>query len=86
MPANDAMKSAFASSGLVDLMREETTRREREDADILALSLQVLAGAECPDDVMEFGKRHRLPTFAEATWKAGYIAGFRAAARARTGE
>ena len=33
----------------------------------------------CPPDIVEFGMRHNIPNFAEQTWKAGFMAGLRAA-------
>ena len=38
-----------------------------------------LVDVNCPPDIVEFGMRHNIPNFAEQTWKAGFIAGFKAA-------
>lgn len=35
--------------------------------------LRALVERRCPPDVKEFGERHALPTFAEATWIAGFM-------------
>ena len=40
---------------------------------------RLLAERECPADLVEFGKRHGIPNFAEATWQAGFAAGMRVA-------
>ena len=39
----------------------------------------LLAARECPDDLIQWGRIHGIPTFAEATWQAGFLAGMRAA-------
>lgn len=44
-----------------------------------ALALKLLAARECPADIVEWGQRHNIPTFAEYTWQAGFRAGMRAA-------
>ena len=38
-----------------------------------------LVDMNCPSDIVEFGMRHNIPNFAEQTWKAGFMAGLRAA-------
>lgn len=35
-----------------------------------------------PPDIQEYGQRHKIPEFANATYRAGYIDGFRAAQKA----
>lgn len=35
--------------------------------------LQALAMHRVPPDVQEFGERHKIPTFASATWAAGFV-------------
>lgn len=57
--------------------------REKRMAD--AEATRYLAEMDCPEDVIEFGKRHGIPVFAEATWMAGFMQGWRlAVARARS--
>ncbi len=41
-------------------------------------ALRAAAEKNCPADVREWGQRHGIPVFAEATWQDGYIAGGRA--------
>lgn len=45
-----------------------------------ALAARLLAAQSCPVDLIEWGNLHRIPTFAEFTWQAGFLAGLRAAA------
>lgn len=67
---------------------EAELRRAQEDAERNAAIRQQAADAEatrylaemaCPADVTEFGRRHAIPNFAEFTWQAGFMAGWRAA-------
>ena len=44
-------------------------------------ALQYLAEFECPVDVVEWGKHHNIPTFAEVTWQAGFSKGWNLAIR-----
>lgn len=37
------------------------------------LPLRLVAESRCPEDVIEFGKRHKIPTFAEMTWIRGFV-------------
>jgi len=39
------------------------------------LLLSLLAETRCPEDVIAFGKRHGIPTFAEMTWIRGFAQG-----------
>jgi len=39
------------------------------------LLLKLVAESRCPDDVLAFGKRHGIPTFAEMTWIRGFAQG-----------
>jgi len=39
-----------------------------------------LAAEQCPSDIIEWGRNHGIPTFAQLTWCAGYSAGAKAAA------
>lgn len=40
-----------------------------------AEAAQILAARECPADLIEWGERHNIPTFARLTWMAGFLAG-----------
>lgn len=42
-----------------------------------SLSAKLLAERECPDDLVEWGRRHGIPEFARVTWQAGFLAGMR---------
>lgn len=42
-----------------------------------ALAMAVIAQQECPDDLVQFGKNHGIPLFAEMTWHSGFEAGVR---------
>lgn len=44
-----------------------------------AKAAKLLAAQNCPADLIEWGMRHNIPTFAETTWQAGFLAGMRAA-------
>lgn len=57
---------------------EKTLRDARMQANARAMIL--LAARECPSDIVEWGRVHGIPTFAEFTWQAGFAAGMRAAA------
>ena len=50
---------------------------ERIAAD--AEATRYLAEMECPEDLIEWGKNHNIPTFAEVTWMAGFMRGWRMA-------
>lgn len=56
-------------------------RRAAADAE----ATRYLAEMECPPDLIEWGERHRIPMFAEFTWMAGFVAGWRAAHSRRRG-
>lgn len=43
-----------------------------------ALAAKILAARECPEDLIEWGRIHGIPTFAQVTWQAGFLAGMRA--------
>lgn len=60
--------------------RENAERKlalERAEAD--AYATRILAEMHCPADLVEFGKNHGIPVFAEVTWQAGFMAGWRMA-------
>lgn len=57
-----------------DAEREAFIRRTAADAS----ATRRLADLECPADLIEWGRSHGIPTFAEVTWCAGFIAGWRA--------
>jgi hypothetical protein len=50
-----------------------------------AIAARLLAARECPPDLIEWGRIHGIPTFAEVTWQAGFLAGMRAASLKETG-
>jgi hypothetical protein len=43
-----------------------------------AKAAKLLAAQECPTYLIEWGRQHGIPTFAEVTWQAGFLAGMRA--------
>lgn len=45
-----------------------------------AKAAKLLAAKECPEHLIEWGRRHNIKNFAEVTWQAGFLAGMRAAA------
>lgn len=45
-----------------------------------AKAARLLAERECPPDLIEWGRIHKIPTFAKVTWQAGFLAGMRVAA------
>jgi hypothetical protein len=55
--------------------RNAMLRQQATDAE----ATRYLAEMTCPADVVEFGRRHAIPSFAEFTWQAGFMAGWRAA-------
>ena len=83
----DSMLAKGASLFLVDPFQsaEERGRRdaamtvesERREGDAYAAAY--LAELNCPADLVEFGRNHNIPTFAEMTWQAGFVAGWRMA-------
>lgn len=38
---------------------------------------RILAEMNCPNDLIEWGKHHNIPTFAQVTWQHGFATGFR---------
>jgi len=44
-----------------------------------AKAAHLLAAASCPPDLIEWGHRHGIPTFAEVTWMDGFATGMRTA-------
>ena len=62
----DGRKEAFE-------LISQARSRAHEKAAIL------LAERECPEDLVSWGKTHRIPEFAKFTWQAGFLAGMRAA-------
>jgi hypothetical protein len=44
-----------------------------------AIGARLLAAKECPEDLKEWGRAHGIPSFAEMTWQAGFLAGMAAA-------
>jgi hypothetical protein len=51
-----------------------------------AKAARLLAERECPSDLIEWGKAHGIPTFAEVTWQSGFLAGMRVAMLDTLGE
>lgn len=54
---------------------------ERIAAD--AEATRYLAEMNCPEDLIEWGRAHGIPTFAEQTWLAGFVQGWRMACARR---
>ena len=70
------VSSLFAEiHGKNDAAETLSAAQRRADAKAAAL----LAARECPPDLIEWGRLHRIPEFARATWQAGFLAGMRAA-------
>jgi len=44
-----------------------------------AYALAYIAACECPADIKQFGRNHGIPMFAEMSWQAGFVAGWRMA-------
>ncbi|WP_066922976.1 hypothetical protein [Methylobacterium sp. CCH5-D2] len=72
-------KALFLSNP--DVLREREERLDAEDRAAGVAALSCLSELRCPPDVRAFGERHRIPTFAEATWRAGFVDGWRARGR-----
>lgn len=85
-----------AKTSVFDLWQSEEELRAAEEraAKIVgnrqraadAIATAELAALSCPPDLIEWGRIHGIPTFAELTWQAGFAAGWRAflAATGRT--
>lgn len=58
---------------------EEVKERKRAQAAADAFAMAYLAEQGCPEDLKTWGLNNKIPAFAEMTWQAGYVAGFRAA-------
>ena len=58
---------------------ETLKRRQRDRAAADALATSYLAFLECPEDVKTWGVNNKVPAFAEMTWQAGFVAGWRMA-------
>ena len=56
---------------------EKAIRIAKAHAD--AMALRVIAEMECPDDLKRWGVQNKIPTFAEVTWQAGFVQGWRMA-------
>ena len=52
---------------------------EATEAAADAFAMAYLAEQGCPEDLKTWGMNNKIPAFAEMTWQAGYVAGFRAA-------
>ena len=63
-------------------LREQEARLDAADRAAGVAALSCLSELRCPPDVQAFGERHRIPAFAEATWRAGFVVGWRARGRA----
>jgi hypothetical protein len=59
--------------------RGEERERERRGSRSLNYS-----DISVPSDIQEFGERHGIPTFADVTYRNGYMDGYRAAIRSGT--
>lgn len=51
---------------------------EREGRMAESEALRYLAEVECPNDLIEWGRNHKIENFAELTWINGFMAGWRA--------
>jgi hypothetical protein len=70
-------KSFVERQGKSDADRIKSLAVNRANAKAMSL----LAAKECPADLLEWGRVHGIPVFAEFTWQAGFIAGMHAAAQ-----
>ena len=61
--------------GQSDVLKKISVERIRADA----AATQYLAEMECPADLIEWGRSHGIPNFAEFTWSAGFVHGWRMA-------
>lgn len=77
MKSSDFVERIFGQAmGEADAEKLLTSAQRHADA----LAAKILAARECPADLIEWGRVHNIPTFAEVTWQAGFLAGMRAAA------
>lgn len=44
-----------------------------------AMALRYISECECPDDLKQWSIQNRIPTFAEVTWQARFMQGWRMA-------
>ncbi len=75
-------ESTFSLSCYMTELKGESDAREllREaERRANAKAAKLLAAHECPQDLIEWGRSHGFPTFAEVTWQAGFLAGMRVA-------
>lgn len=68
-------KMLAEQSGTSDALKTISEAKHRADA----RAARLLAERECPPNLREWGRIHGIPTFAEFTWQAGFLAGMRAA-------
>lgn len=54
---------------------EKAIRIAKAHAD--AMALRYIAECECPDDLKQWAINNKIPTFAEVTWQAGFVQGWR---------
>ena len=74
--SHDALSRIFGEAeGEAEARVSLTAAQHRANA----RAAQLLAARECPADLVEWGRIHGIPTFAEVTWQAGFLAGMRAA-------
>jgi hypothetical protein len=77
MSQHDAFKQLFGRQE-GELEAEKSLSMAERAANAKAAKL--LAAKECPEYLIQWGRLHNIPTFAEQTWQAGFLAGMRAAA------
>jgi hypothetical protein len=75
----DADDSKMLAHARGDGEAKAKARIESERIAADAEATRYLAEMNCPDDLRTFGANHGIPTFAEATWMAGFVAGWRLA-------
>jgi hypothetical protein len=72
----EKVKALFAiSDGENDADRTISAAQARANA----RAARILAAKECPETILNWGKIHGIPNFAEVTWQDGFLAGLRAA-------
>jgi hypothetical protein len=81
--ATDWLRIEFAEQdGKSDALMQIGLATRRADAK----AARLLAERECPSDLIEWGRAHGIPTFAEVTWQSGFLAGMRVAILDKGGE
>lgn len=71
LAAFDKMQAAEALDA--EAIRAAALRQQAAEAH----ALRELAEMHCPQDLIDWGKRHGIPMFAEMTWEAGFAQGWK---------